>query len=69
MDKTYKEFKELFGDSERPDVAAIDFAYNKAIKKLNRLQAFEENLVIFLIYLLVFQILNFILFEHLLRTF
>lgn len=46
MDKTYKEFKELFSDSERPDVAAIDFAYNKAIQKLNRLQAFEENLVI-----------------------
>lgn len=45
MDKTYKEFNELFLDTNRSDAASIDFAYNKALQKMNKLQEYEENLV------------------------
>lgn len=44
MSQTYTEFKKLFGDSERSDVAAIDYAYNKALQKMKKLQQYEENL-------------------------
>lgn len=45
MEKTYKEFKELFSDSERSDTDTVDYSYNKALQKLNKIQQYEENLV------------------------
>ncbi|KFM73371.1 Squamous cell carcinoma antigen recognized by T-cells 3, partial [Stegodyphus mimosarum] len=45
MDKTYEEFREKFDETSYPDIAEIDYAYKKALKKLNSIQQYEEALM------------------------
>ncbi|XP_054717886.1 squamous cell carcinoma antigen recognized by T-cells 3-like [Uloborus diversus] len=46
MEKTYKEFKEQFGDMVRDDTASIEASYAKSLKKLSQLNVFEDALYV-----------------------